>query len=154
MGSSNTDYKKAICLQEEARGVVLREIQGNASQLIRHFEEAPDALENSGYSYEHDLIPILQKPDFKSVTTHSDSMEVEYSTALEHWIVSPWLGSQLFDMGEMVGEIFGMHFWGRQTSGQAIYMDSVIQAIANPHRRDNLVRTVENEQLDSLSTIV
>lgn len=135
MGNSNTDYQKEICLQEEARGVVIREIHGNASQLIRHFEEAPNALENSEYSYEHDLMPILQKPDLRSIEIHYDSMEVEFSTALEHWIISPWLSAQLFDMGEMVGEIFGLHFWGRQTSGQAIYMDSVIQAIANPHHQ-------------------
>lgn len=145
MGSSNTDYQKQIHQQEEARGVVLREIQANASQLIRHLEEAPDALENSGYSYDHDLIPILQKPNLNSAVTHSDSMEVEYSTALEHWIVSPWLGSQLFDMGEMVGEIFGMHFWGRQTSGQAIYMDSVIQTIANPRPQPKNERERERE---------
>ncbi len=113
-----------------ASDIVENQIHGNASQLIRYFADDPEALAGSEYSYDDDLLPILEQPDWDSIEIHSDSVEVEHFTALEHWIVSPWLGSQLFELDEMVSEIFGLHIWGRQTSGQAIYMDSVIQTIA------------------------
>lgn len=47
----------------------------------------------------------------------------------EHWIVSDWLADKLRARGERVGELDGLTVWGRSTTGQAIYMDSVIQAI-------------------------
>ena len=48
----------------------------------------------------------------------------------EHWIVSDWLAEKLAAKGERVDTDFaGMTVWGRTTTGQAIYMDSVIQEI-------------------------
>jgi len=117
--------------QALAQHLVLQEIRNRVTQLIQHFAISPETLAGSDYNYEDDLMPILEKPDLSNVEIHSDSIEVDYCIALEHWIVSPWLGAQLFAMGEMVGELFGLHIWGRQTSGQAIYMDGVIQAIAS-----------------------
>ena len=51
--------------------------------------------------------------------------------ALEHWIVSDWLGKRLLEQGEMVIDFMGLTIWGRTTSGQAIYIDSVIEDIYN-----------------------
>lgn len=49
----------------------------------------------------------------------------------EHWIVSDWLGRKLTERGEtVVGDVAGLTIWGRPTTGQAIAMDSVIEAIA------------------------
>jgi DNA repair exonuclease SbcCD ATPase subunit len=50
--------------------------------------------------------------------------------ALEHWIVTRWLADKLADKGEITGELFDFHIWGRQTSGQAIALDTVIAEIA------------------------
>ena len=53
------------------------------------------------------------------------------AAAYEHWIVSGWLAGKLEDQGEMVNrDICGLIVWGRCTTGQAIYMDGVIQEIA------------------------
>ncbi len=49
---------------------------------------------------------------------------------LEWWLVTDWLARQLQDEGEVIVEDYGCCWWGRQTSGQALYMDSVIQSIA------------------------
>ncbi len=50
----------------------------------------------------------------------------------EHWIVSSWLGEKLKEQGETVVEDFyGLTIWCRTTTGQAIYMDYVIQEIYN-----------------------
>jgi len=51
--------------------------------------------------------------------------------ALEHWIVSEWLGRYLQEEGEMVINFLGLTIWGRTTSGQAIYIDAVIEEIYN-----------------------
>ncbi len=51
--------------------------------------------------------------------------------ALEHWLVSEWLGKRLQEQGEMVIDFYGLTIWGRTTSGQAIYIDSVIEDIYN-----------------------
>jgi len=49
----------------------------------------------------------------------------------EHWIVSDWLADRLAEKGEKVDKDFaGLTIWARTTTGQAISMDSVIQAIA------------------------
>lgn len=49
---------------------------------------------------------------------------------LEWWLVSPWLAERLRDYGEVVIDAMDCHWWGRQTSGQAIYMDAVVWKIA------------------------
>ena len=48
----------------------------------------------------------------------------------EHWIVSDWLADQLAERGHSVARDFaGLTVWGRPTTGQAVHMDSVIEAI-------------------------
>lgn len=54
----------------------------------------------------------------------------DYYEVLEWWLISPFLARQLAESGEVVVSDYGCHWWGRQTSGQAIYMDYVIQKIA------------------------
>ena len=51
--------------------------------------------------------------------------------ALEHWLVSNWLAERLREEGEMVIDFMDLTIWGRTTSGQAIYIDSVIEDIYN-----------------------
>ena len=48
----------------------------------------------------------------------------------EWWLVSPYLAQELKGRGEVVIDALDCHWWGRTTSGQAIYMDGVIQKIA------------------------
>ena len=49
---------------------------------------------------------------------------------LEWWLVTPWLAERLKEQGEIIIEELGCRWWGRLTSGQAIYMDGVIQKSA------------------------
>ena len=48
---------------------------------------------------------------------------------LEWWLVTPWLAARLKEQREIVIEEYGCRWWVRTTSGQAIYMDGVIQEI-------------------------
>ena len=56
--------------------------------------------------------------------------------ALEFIIVSDWFGEQLKKFGELVQDIHGLTVWGRTTSGQAIYMDGLIQNMYNNIYKD------------------
>ena len=48
----------------------------------------------------------------------------------EWWLVSPYLAGELKEQGEVVIDALDCHWWGRTTSGQAVYMDSAIQKTA------------------------
>jgi hypothetical protein len=50
----------------------------------------------------------------------------------EHWIVSSWLANKLEEQGEtVVRDFYGLDIWCRATTGQAIYIDWVVQKIYN-----------------------
>lgn len=48
---------------------------------------------------------------------------------LEWWLITPTLARWLKEENEIVIEDFGCHWWGRRTSGQAIYLDGVFSDI-------------------------
>ena len=48
---------------------------------------------------------------------------------MEWWLIDSWLAERLKEQGEVIIEEYGCFWWGRQSSGQAIYMDGVIQEI-------------------------
>jgi len=48
---------------------------------------------------------------------------------MEWWLVTPWLAERLREQGEIIIDELGCRWWGRLISGQAIYMDGVIQEI-------------------------
>lgn len=66
----------------------------------------------------------------------NDFQEVYYdeycgSDWLEVWSVSDYLAEKLKDEGEFVLEYAWHNLWFRKTSGQAIFLDGVIQDIYN-----------------------
>lgn len=54
----------------------------------------------------------------------------EMPEILECWIVTPFYGELLYEQGEPVIKRSLGYIWGRQTSGQAIYLDAVSENIA------------------------
>ena len=60
-----------------------------------------------------------------SLQSFNDSSEV-----LEWWLVTPYMAELLKEKGEVILSDYGCYWWGRTTSGQALYMDGVIQEIA------------------------
>ena len=56
---------------------------------------------------------------------------IDYPEVYEFWLVSKWLLQKLKDRGEIIVEYKNKEeWWGRQTTGQALDMDSVILDIA------------------------
>lgn len=60
-----------------------------------------------------------------------ESLCEEWYEVLEWWLVTPFLAEQLKNENEVIIAEHGCYWWGRQTSGQAIYMDSVIADICS-----------------------
>lgn len=54
----------------------------------------------------------------------------EYDEVFEWWLVTPYMAELLKENGEVIFADYDCYWWGRQTSGQALYMDGVIQTIA------------------------
>lgn len=127
---------------ENAERVVKQHIYENASVLVSD-------LFNNG-DYQDDLMELMsrtvwecdccghQSTDCKDLDEccdqatagESDQSEVT-AEVYEHWIVSDWLGRQLEKRGEIVGEFKGLTIWGRTCTGQAIFLDEVIQEIGS-----------------------
>ena len=65
--------------------------------------------------------------------------EDELREPLEFWIVSDQLASFLQERGELLTHYFEFWIWGRETSGQSIEMDAVIEDfLASDHYREPL----------------
>ena len=52
------------------------------------------------------------------------------SKVLEWWLVTPYMADMLKEKGEVILSDYDCYWWGRTTSVQALYMDGVIQEIA------------------------
>ena len=80
-----------------------------------------------------ELLGICSRPYTQDdVGDHADleDYQDDLIEALEHWIVSDWFADKLIAKGEMVTKDFlGLNIWGRTTSGQAIFLDGVIEQI-------------------------
>ena len=79
---------------------------------------------------QNEVVEALMKNDESLYDESLWEQLPEDAEILEWWLVSPWLAEWLLRSGECVLEAYGFSWWGRQTSGQAIWMDAVIQEIA------------------------
>ena len=75
---------------------------------------------------------LKENPDllFEAKNYKEDKETGEYPEIYEFWAVSEWLGDKLKEKGEVTFEMLDFMVWGRQTTGQAIKLDEVIQEIA------------------------
>ena len=115
--------------ERELDSVVGDVVVCNVSHLVT------DLLNTDCYGDDEDLINVTYKIDNDY---SDDGGEPQMVEALEHWIVLAGFGEELRKKGEMVAEFKGILIWGRQTSGQAISMDYVVQDILKDivERRD------------------
>lgn len=67
------------------------------------------------------------------------------SEVYEHWIVSTWVASKLKDAGYVVGDLCGLTIWARECTGQAIYLDSFWEKLAEECYADELAAIKEDE---------
>ena len=67
----------------------------------------------------------------KSGAIPDESLYGEWYEVMEWWLVTPFLAEQLQAENEIVIAEHSCYWWGRTTSGQAIYMDSVMTRICS-----------------------
>lgn len=96
------------------------------------------AIDGGGYGAFHPDADLCEAQDAHCATAEEawqnaceasgvDPHEIE---VYEHWAVSSWLAEKLIAKGERVDTDFaGLNVWARTTTGQAISIDSVIEAI-------------------------
>jgi len=95
---------------------VEREVIYSVSNLIWHLLSEDAERENLFDQFPH---------FFESLDDEGEPIEI-----YEHWIVTDWFVDKLIEHGESVEkDFFGLSIWGRTTTGQAIYLDSVIEDI-------------------------
>jgi hypothetical protein len=109
--SSNSQNSSIINLGREKDWLVSREVLCNASMLMQElFTQDKYFEELSGF--------IGQEDDDGNIPE-----------IFEYWIVTPWFFEKLQAQGELVVEFFDLLIWGRQTTGQLISVDGVIEDI-------------------------
>ncbi len=102
-----------VTTQDNCRRLVDNHVHHNVSYLVQELSKDE--------KYMDDLLEV-------QVQFNDEEYPDE---ALEHWLVSDWLANRLREEGEMVIDFMDLTIWGRTTSGQAIYIDSVIEDIYN-----------------------
>ena len=89
----------------------------------------------------NDLILDNQNLVIEELMKHDDSIWDslqnfnENSEVLEWWLVTPFMADMLKNNGEVILAAYDCYWWGRQTSGQGLSMDWVIQEIARQTER-------------------
>lgn len=126
----------------DAKGA-LGELAEKAFELSCPIDDWQEAAEQAGWA---DVTDVARFPACSQFRDSTDGQEWACSgwqelceefdiepyqwEIYEHWIVSDWFARELEKHGERVDHDFdGLTIWGRTTTGQAIYMDSVIEAI-------------------------
>jgi len=113
------NFMKTLTFQEKARLLIEKEVNCNLCLTVdQQLKYYPDLLIDAKNYY-----PIDE--DGKR-----DDDKGEYPEIFEFWAVSEWLGKKLEKKGEVVFKMLDFIVWGRQTTGQALYMDGIIEEIA------------------------
>jgi|GEM_PF-3484884 len=106
----------------------------NCSITNRDMEDKKERLVNREVlcNVSHLLTELIsQEKYFKesSELIGQEDDEGNMQEVYEYYAVTPWLAEKLKAQGELVTEFFNLIIWGRQTTGQAIHMDTVIDDI-------------------------
>jgi len=108
--------------QEQAGQLVSREIYHNLGLTAeKELKENPELLFEAKNYFMRDEVGNKVKEDDENGY---------YPEVFEFWAVSEWLADKLEAKGEVIFEMLDFIVWGRQCTGQAIALDSVMQEIA------------------------
>jgi len=80
---------------------------------------------------------LQDKPELllEASSYKEDKETGEYPEIYEFWSVDEWLYERLKERGEVVFECLDFYVWGRQATGQALYMDNIMQELADEYLR-------------------
>lgn len=130
--------KKHQVPDSELEGYLLDDDQLSTFNALKA-EDRDEWLEDNGGELPNEWLdsngnwlPNVSADDFDSICDDLNLDQLDYNREVfEHWIVTSHFAGQLAEQGESVAELFGLHIWGRTTTGQAILLDYVIGKIAD-----------------------
>ncbi len=113
-------------MEELAQDIVKNHVIENFSPIIEdELRENPELLEE-GRNYEQILKEYNEGIENKE--------EWDLPEFYEFWSVDDWLAEKLENEGELIIDYKGYKVWGRMATGQAIYLDYVLEKIAEKIR--------------------
>lgn len=106
----------------------VEEIEYSISQADS--EEEKKKLEEGLRNYDNveELKEQIEELEYKIEELENENGDIK-NEALEYWVVSNWLAEKLEEHGELTLTNGECTWWGRCTSGQAIYLDGIIKEI-------------------------
>ena len=130
-------------MQDECQKIVEREVIYNQTSVVNHLLDRENDLGFDWDSIENLYIPTCYKcGHINMIASECDGCtecnddeddngyyDSEVQEILEWWLVTEWFSEKLAKKGEPILRADGSFYWGRTTSGQAIYIDSVIKDI-------------------------
>jgi len=117
-GKVEDERAKEIANEERAKNIVKNEIFANQNSLVEKL-------------ISNETIPIDDIQNYYAPAEEGSDEEEQPQDIMEWWLVSDWLKDALLKKGEPIIDNELGKWWGRTTSGQAIYMDGVIKNIAS-----------------------
>lgn len=105
-------------------------LESELDELNGELDNLEDVLENGEINEEEYERRKEQLEDqIYEIENEIESLEAKQPEIYEWWIVSDFLGKQLIKHGEVVLYDGLNYIWGRQGTGQAIYLDGIIHKI-------------------------
>lgn len=132
------DWRSAVeeYVQNEASPETLAEFLETEEQV----EDAEDAIAHrtpaelvvmTMHYLQRNMSECDEQADWRSVAEEFGIDDPQIDEALEHWVISDSLATNLEAQGEIVLRDFhGLTIWGRTCSGQAITCDGCIRTVA------------------------
>lgn len=115
--------KESIDKQKQAERLVEQHVLESINLTIeKELNENPELL------YKAENYQKVKDELNEDLETEDEEPEI-----FEFWSVSDWLYDKLREKGEIVFECLDFYVWGRRTTGQALYLDDVIQEIAEEY---------------------
>ncbi len=85
---------------------------------------------NNSYKNQTSLVDWVTNQEGFSLEENSSNLGfVLPRNIMEYHSVNSWLANKLREEGEFLIEFKGEYFWGRQTTGQSVWLDYIIQKI-------------------------
>lgn len=119
---------------DKAKRLVQNDVYVCLSMLVTHLMSVDESFQDEYYNQDFTVKVDCydcdgEDDDCWACDENGEAQELR--EPLEYWSVSNWLAEKLRNEDESVIDYCGLNIWCRTASGQAIYMDYVINQIAN-----------------------
>ena len=101
-----------------------------ADKLLEKYQEKIADLEDEEDSDEKRI------QLYRDAVNSIEDAEPTYPEIFEYWFVTDWFAEKLKEKRETIIDEFALKIWGRTCTGQAIYLDSIIEEIYRELHKD------------------